>query len=89
MSFRGKVYQQVHSTAMESPVSVVVTTDTGDMVMEGMEGRALDTYYRSPCSWKCYVDDTFPKISLILFWTTSVALSHPSNSQWKRRRMDS
>ena len=41
LSFRGKVYQQVHGTAMGSPVSVVVA----NLVMEDITERALSTFH--------------------------------------------
>ena len=53
-AFRKSLYQQVHGTAMGSPVSVVVA----DLVMEDVESRALTTFPSSPRFWKRYVDDT-------------------------------
>ena len=44
LSFRGKVYQQVHGTAMGSPVSMVVA----NLVMEDVEERALATFHPPP-----------------------------------------
>ena len=38
LSFRGRIYQQVHGTAMGSPVSVVVA----NLVMEDIEQKALN-----------------------------------------------
>ena len=52
--FRGKVYRQVHGTAMGSPVSVVVA----NLVMEDVEERDLESFHSPPCFWKRYVDDT-------------------------------
>ena len=54
LSFRGKIYQQVHGTAMGSLVLVVVA----NLVMEDIEQKALSTFYSPPCFWKQYVDDT-------------------------------
>ena len=54
LDFRGKVYKQVHGTAMGSSVSVVVA----NLVMEDIEERALATFHSSPRFWKRYVDDT-------------------------------
>ena len=55
LEFRGKLYQQVHGTAMGSPVSVVIA----NLVMEDVEQRALATFHSPPRFWKRYVDDTF------------------------------
>ena len=55
LSFRGKIYQQVHGTAMGSPVSVVVA----NLVMEDIEQKALSTFHTPPRFWKQYVDDTY------------------------------
>ena len=55
LEFRGKVYQQVHGTAMESPVSIVIA----NLVMENVEQKALATFHSPPHFWKRYVDDTF------------------------------
>ena len=52
-SFRGVIYQQIFGTAMGSPVSVVVA----NLVMEDIEGRALDTFSSPVKCWKRYVDD--------------------------------
>ena len=47
LSFREKVYQQVHGTAMGSPVSVFVA----NLVMEDIEKRALATFHNPPHFW--------------------------------------
>ena len=44
LEIRGKVYQQVHGTAMGSPVSVVIA----NLVMEDVEQRALATFHSPP-----------------------------------------
>lgn len=54
LSFRGKIYQQVHGTTMGSPVSVVVA----NLVMEDIEQKALSTFHTPPRFWRRYVDDT-------------------------------
>ena len=53
-AFCNSLYQQVHGTAMGSPVSVVVA----DLVMEDVESRALATFPSPPRFRKRYVDDT-------------------------------
>ena len=55
LQFRGKMYQQIHGTAMGSPISVVVA----NLVMEDVEVRALTTFHSPPRFWRHYVDDTF------------------------------
>ena len=54
LSFRGKIYQQLHGTAMGSPVSVVIA----NLVMEDIEQKALSTFHTPPRFWRRYVDDT-------------------------------
>ena len=52
--FQNVVYQQVHGTAMGSPVSVTIA----NLVMEDIEQRALLTFRTLLRFWKRYVDDT-------------------------------
>ena len=47
-AFRNTYYQQIHGTAMGSPVSVVAA----DLVMEDVESRAFSTYPQPPKIWK-------------------------------------
>ena len=54
LAFEGKVYRQIHGTAMGSPVSVVVA----NLVMEDVEQEALSTFHTPPRFWRRYVDDT-------------------------------
>ena len=48
LSFRGKIYKQVHGTALGSPVSVVVA----NLVMEDSEQWALSTFHPPTRFWK-------------------------------------
>ena len=50
--------EQLHGTAMGSPVSVVVA----EIVMQNIEERALATYKRTLPLWLRYVDDTFTAV---------------------------
>ncbi|CAB4032031.1 Hypothetical predicted protein, partial [Paramuricea clavata] len=52
--YNGSFYQQLHGTAMGSPVSVVVA----EIVMQRLEERALSSYPNPPPFWFRYVDDT-------------------------------
>ena len=54
LAFEGKVYRQIHGTAMGSPVLVVVANP----VMEDVEQEALSTFHTPPRFWRRYVDDT-------------------------------
>ena len=47
------MFQQVHGTAMGSPVSVVIA----NMVMESVKERILTTFDEPPAFWNRYVDD--------------------------------
>ena len=51
-------FQQLHGTAMGSPVSVVVA----EIVMQRLEERALATYHNPPAFWYRYVDDTLTSL---------------------------
>ena len=51
-------FQQLHGTAMGSPVSVVVA----EIVMQRLEERALATYHNPPAFWYRYVDDTLTNL---------------------------
>ena len=62
LAFEGKVYRQINSTAMGSPVSVVVA----NLVMEDVEQQALSTYHSPPRFWRRYVDDTCATLPLDL-----------------------
>ena len=52
-SFRGVFHKQMFSTAMGSPISVVVA----NLAMESIKSRALSTFPSPPLFWKHYVDD--------------------------------
>jgi hypothetical protein len=54
LTYDGVFYQQIHDTAMGSPISVTVA----NLVMETVEQRALSTFIHPPRFWKRYVDDT-------------------------------
>ena len=56
--YNGKHHKQLHSTAMGSPVSVVVA----EIVMQNIEEQALATYTRTIPLWLRYVDDTFTAV---------------------------
>ena len=49
--YNGKHYKQLHSTAMGSPVSVVVA----EIVMQNIEEQALATYMRTITLWLRYI----------------------------------
>ena len=83
LSFRGKIYQQVHGTAMGSPVSVVVT----NLVMEDIKQKALSTFHTTPHFWRRYADDTctiLPGDLVNSFTSTSTASTTTSSSRWRR-----
>ena len=44
LSFEGKIYKQIHGTAMRLPVSVVVA----NLVMQDVEQKALSTFHTPP-----------------------------------------
>ena len=48
-------YKQLHGTAMESPVSVVVA----ETVMQNIEKRGLYTCLQTIPLWLCYADEKF------------------------------
>ena len=48
------LYQQVHGTAVGSPIFVVVA----NLVMEDVESQAIASFSSSPYFWKRYVDNT-------------------------------
>ena len=58
-AYNGTYYQQVFGTAMDLPVSAVIS----NMVMEDMEQRALATSPVKPFFWKRYVDDVISAVS--------------------------
>jgi hypothetical protein len=55
--YNGSFYQQLHGTAMGSPVSVVVA----EIVMQRLEERALSSYPNPPPFWFLY--DTLTSVS--------------------------
>ena len=57
--FEGTYYKQVFGTAMGSPGSAVIA----NLVMEGIEHRALTTAPVSPSFWKRFVDDVISAVS--------------------------
>ena len=56
--YNGKHYKQLHGTAMESPVSVVVA----EIVMQNIEKRGLYTCRQTIPLWLCYVDEKFTAV---------------------------
>ena len=62
LAFEGKIYQQVHGTAMGSPVSVVVA----NLIMEDTERKALSTFHTPPLFWRRHVDGTCTALPLDL-----------------------
>ena len=56
--FRDNYYQQIHGTAMGSPVSV----DVANMVMEYLESKALSSFHHCPSVYCRFVDDTIVAI---------------------------
>ena len=56
--YDGNFYQQLHSTVMGSPVSVVVA----EIEMQRLEEKALATYPDPPSFWYRYVDDTLTSL---------------------------
>ena len=52
--FRGSYYKQIHGTAIDSPVSVIVA----NLVMEELENNALSTFTQRPRLYYRFVDDT-------------------------------
>ena len=56
-----KFFRQIHGTAMNSPVSVVMA----NLVMEDVEERAIDSFGQTPRVWKRFVDDTFVMLNMV------------------------
>ena len=54
LQYKGKHYEQLHGTCIDSPVSVVVV----ETVMQNIEEEALATYTRTLPLRLRYVDDT-------------------------------
>ena len=58
VQFNGKNYKQLHGTAMDSPVSLVVA----EIVMQNIEEQALAAYSETLPLWLRYVDDTITAV---------------------------
>ena len=79
LSFKGKVYQEVKGNAMGSPVSVAVA----NLVMEDIEVSLI--HLRTPCFWRCNVDDTCTALHPDLVQVFHAHLnSNLCRLQWRR-----
>ena len=75
-SYEGNVHQQVHGTAMGSPVHVSVVV--ANLVMEEMKQKASINFPHLPAVWEVKVDD--------MYTSTSIALLERADT--RKRTMD-
>ena len=81
LMFEERVYQQIHGSAMGSPVSMVV-----NLVMEDIEHRALSSFHTPPRFGRRYVDDTctaFPQDLVEPFHAHLNSMDPSSSLLWR------